>query len=137
MAGEFNVEDFLVKELKDLNKKLDTNTGALQANINGLKTCIHNKVDEVKNDVNDKFSKHAELHLSNAKSFISTKLFIFAMIVVLGGMGTVFTYAVNNKADIKAIKATHEIELNVKVEDQSQKVDIIDENSLPTEDTNK
>lgn len=133
--NDFNVEQFLVRELKDLNKKLDDNTATLDTNISQLKTCIHTKVEEVKTDVNDKFTKHAELHINNAKSFISTKLFIFAMIVVLGGIGTVFTYAINNKSDITAIKAKSEIELNVKVEDQSKKVDI-NEESLPNKNDN-
>jgi len=132
--SDFNMEEFLTRELKDLNKKLDSNTATLNTNISQLKTCIHNKVDEVKTDVNKKFEKHAELHLSNAKSFISTKLFIFAMVIILGGLGTVFTYAINNKTDITAIKAKHEIELKIDVRDK--KVDIINEESLPDKDNN-
>jgi hypothetical protein len=133
--GDFNVEEFLTRELKDLNKKLDDNTIALSTDINQLKTCIHDKVDEVKTDVNNKFEKHTELHLSNAKSFISTRLFVFSMIVIIGCVGTIFTYTVGNKTDISAIKAKHEIELNVKVEDKNEKVEI-NEESLPHKDNN-
>lgn len=126
MAGEFKIEEFLVREMKDLNKKLDENTGALNSNINGLKTCIHNKVDEVKKDVNTKFDAHATLHLNNAKSFISTKIFIFAMIILLGCVGTVFTLTNNNRNDITEIKVKQEV---------TEKVD--NENRLSIENKNK
>ena len=132
--SDFNMEEFLTRELKDLNNKLDNNTETLNTNISQLRTCIHNKVDEVKTDVNSKFLSHAELHMNNAKSFISTKLFIFAMVMLLGGLGTVFTYAINNKSDITAIKTKHEIELKIDVKDK--KVDIINEESLLDKDAN-
>jgi hypothetical protein len=117
MNGDFDLGDFLVKEMKDLNKKIDGNTTDLNKNITGLKTCIQNKVDEVKKDVNEKFESHNKLHLANAKSFISTRLFIFAMIIVLGCVGTVFTYSLNNKDDITVIKTQHNIEEKVELDE--------------------
>lgn len=126
MGVEFNVEEFLVREMKDLNKKLDENTGALQENINGLKTCIHNKVDEVKKDVNKKFADHATLHLNNAKSFITTRLFIFAMVIIVGSIGTISLLANNNRNDITEIKTKQEM---------AEKV--MNENGISITDSNK
>ena len=127
LMAEFNVEEFLVREMKDLNRKLDDNTDTLNSNINELKTCIHNKVNEVRTDVNKKFETHAALHLSNAKSFISTKIFLFAMVILLGCVGYVFTLSSDNKNDITDIKAKQEV----------QKVEKEDENRLSIENKNK
>lgn len=131
--SEFDVEKFLIGEMKDLNKKLDDwNTNNHESHIkigesiNGLRRCIHNKIDEVKTTMNTKFEDHTKLHLAQSKSYISTRIFIFAMIVVMGCMGFVFTTSITNSKDITELKTTHDVKQKVQ-----------NENRLSIEDTTK
>ena len=117
MNGEFNLSEFLIKELKDLRKKIDDDHIEMNENFNSLKICIHTKINEVKNEVGKKSEEHMCLHLADTKSFISLKLFIFCMLVIIGCIGTVFTLSYENKNDITIIK-TKVIENNEKLNDK-------------------
>ena len=142
--NDFDLGQFLVNELKDLHKKMDDNQKETNDNMNSLRTCmyqkidgvkkdVNTKIDEVKTEVNNKFATHAQLHIANAKSFISTKLFIAAMVLIVGGIGTVSLLANNNRVAITEIQTQHEVEQKA-----TEKVEIeVNEKRLPDKDKDK